>query len=607
MAYKLALLLLFFAFPAALYADVSIDCGASGSYTDENLIIWMGDDTVMDNGQSIAIQSNSISHVMATLRVFTTRKKNCYSITTTKGAQVLVRASFFYGNYDKKSAPPSFELHFDGNYWDTIKTSLDQLVYNEVIYVPKSDVMSVCLAQIHPDQFPFISALEVRNLASDMYSHVSSNFALFTVGRVAYGAKSSIRFSDDSYDRIWVPAIVGTGFTTVASDAIFINPTAEDNPPEAVLQNAVTPSNPSANIMISPPFPAKPFPVYVTFYFSEVTQLDTTQTRSFRIYIDNTPSSDPIIPPYGSVKEMYVSNITATANTSFSLVATSDSTLPPIINAMEAFVISDPLTDGTYSKDVDGLAALQDALGLQDWSGDPCLPSPYSWDWINCTADATPRVTALRLGSFGLSGQLPDFSSMDALETIDLHNNSIDGPIPDFLGSLPNLKKLNLADNSFSGPIPTSLSKNNKLKLVVSGNPDLCAPGKPCSTTTVPSSAGSGSTSGTSSSGGGKKSSKLPVILGITIPAFVVFWAIVGFLAVCHQKRKTAAITAAAHGGVANTPPNGTPQAGNGSTINTVAGKFGQALVNEIKVSVHDAVVSEITSQANPQTQQNNN
>lgn len=45
---------------------------------------------------------------------------------------------------------------------------------------------------------------------------------------------------------------------------------------------------------------------------------------------------------------------------------------------------------------VEGLVSLQKAFGvLQEWGGDPCLPVPYSWEWINCNDDATPRVTSL--------------------------------------------------------------------------------------------------------------------------------------------------------------------------------------------------------------------
>ena len=85
-------------------------------------------------------------------------------------------------------------------------------------------------------------------------------------------------------------------------------------------------------------------------YFSEVTTLDTTQKGSLNFYIDNIKESEPIIPPYGEAMKM-IGNFTASANTSISLVSTTDSTLPPLINAVEIFYVSGRLTDGTDSKD----------------------------------------------------------------------------------------------------------------------------------------------------------------------------------------------------------------------------------------------------------------
>ncbi|ESR37961.1 hypothetical protein CICLE_v10030050mg [Citrus x clementina] len=585
------IILTLFILSASAQVFVSIDCGASGSYKDENSIAWIGDDDLIQNGESKVVQSgNALSddHVMSSLRVFSTRKKNCYTILASKGGQVLVRASFNYGNYDKKSSPPSFDLHFDGNLWATVKTSSEGLVYYEAIYVVKGDSISVCVAQTNPNQLPFISAIEVRSLGSHMYSHVDAAYALFLRSRTAYGANGTIRYSDDGYDRIWNPAVIGSGLNMVTSDALFIDVNVEDEPPQAVMQNAITASTASQSIALGTNFPTEKVPIYITMYFSEVTELDSTQKRAFQFRINNKPDSDTIVPPYGKVTELYVSNMSASSNTSFSLVATADSTLPPLINAMEVFTVSDQLADGTNSKDVEGLAAFQNQFDtLQDWGGDPCLPSPYSWDWINCSADATPRVTALYLRSFDLSGPLPDFSSMDALEIIDLHNNSFNGAIPDFLGNLPSLKELNLADNKFSGPVPSSLSKNNKLKLVVSGNPDLCVTGKSCTQTTAGDS--------TPVAGGGKKkSSKLPVILGTSIPGFFVFWGIVGLVAVLHHRRKSAAI--AAHGS------GGTPHGG--ATNTNMADKIGQAVMNEIKVNIQEQVTSEISDYVH-QTVQN--
>ncbi|KAI5566548.1 hypothetical protein BDE02_13G027800 [Populus trichocarpa] len=552
-------------------ADVSIDCGASESYTDENSITWRGDDDIFQSSFSEVVQSsNTVSHVMSTLRVFTSRKKNCYFISVDKGP-LLVRASFYYGNYDRKLSPPSFDLLIDGNHWTKVITSLDKLLYYEVVYVVESDATNICLAQTQPNQFPFISALEVRSLDPKMYSYVDPKYALFVRSRFAYGASATVRYPDDVYDRIWVPESGGTGVISVASEAISYEVNVPEEPPEAVLQNAITTSSLSQSLTYIPDFADKKTAIYMNLYFSEVTDLDTTQKRSFRIYIDNNPKSEPIIPPYGKVTEMLI-NYTASSNTSFSLVSTLDSTLPPLINAMEVFSVSDPLVVGTNSKDVGGLVELQTQFSvLQGWYGDPCLPSPYTWDWISCSNDVIPHVTALDLSSFGLSGQLPDFSSMDSLVTIDLHNNSFSGPIPDFLGAFPYLEELNLADNSFSGPIPPSISSNKTLKLVVSGNPGLCVSGKSCKPTST-----DGTKSSPTPSSSSKKSSKLPLILGTTIPSFMIFWAIVAFI--LHHRRKKAAIAAITAGKAAG---SNMPSQGQGSPGNVMMGKMGEAAANE--------------------------
>ncbi|KAK6271910.1 hypothetical protein POUND7_008993 [Theobroma cacao] len=572
---------------STLNADLSIDCGESDIYADDYSMGWVGDENYIQHGEAVVVQSSkSVSQAMTTLRVFTDRKKNCYSIAAGKGSQVLVRASFFYGNYDKKSSPPSFDLLFDGNHWATVETSGDEVVSHEVIYVTKRDTVSVCVAQTSPNMFPFISAIEVRSLDEKMYGHIDSNYALMLRRRVAYGTKEIIRYSDDLYDRIWVPAINGGDFTVLTSDESFIDVSLDDDPPGAVFKNAFAPNSTSISIQLGTNLPATEVPIYMNMYFSEVSVLDSTQRRSFQLYIDGKSTSNPFIPSYGKAGEMYLANFSASSNTNFSLVATSVSTLPPLINALEVFTVSDELTDGTNRDDVEGLASLQNEFNvLGDWGGDPCLPSPYSWDWINCTSASTPRVTALYLGSFGLSGFLPDFSSMTALEIIDLHNNSLIGSIPEFLGTLPNLKQLNLANNELSGLIPSSISKNTKLKLVVTGNPDLCVSGKSCKTASA-----DGDSPTFSSSNGKKKKNNQPVILGTVIPIFVLLWVIGGFFAVLHHKRKSAATTGANAGqaGGANRP-NGTPQAGKMQMpMQMAANNMAQNIVNDFRVNIQE-------------------
>ncbi|PWA40526.1 hypothetical protein CTI12_AA559760 [Artemisia annua] len=363
---------------------------------------------------------------MDTLRVFTSRKKNCYSIPATKGQKFLVRASFNYGNYDRLSKPPAFDLHFDGYLWATVQTSMSGFIYYEVTYVTKGDVASVCVAQTKANQFPFISALEFRSVDSEVYKEVDEHHAFFLIARFAYGASQSG-------------------------------------------------SSDSANI------PGVP-----------------VSTRC---------DADSFSPPYGNAVKHNLNNYTVDSVANISLTADVDSDLPPLINAIEVFNIGDVLTDGTHSDDVAALTLLQNTFDvLGGWSGDPCLPAPYSY-----------------LDTFNLSGSFPDISSMDALEVIgnskylllidsfafsDLHANSLTGTIPSFLGTMP------------------------KLQQFLDGNPSLCTTGKPCS-----SSPGTDSSPGSPSVAKGKKSSTLPVVLGITIPAFFLIWFAGGVFIILRRRK----------------------------------------------------------------------
>ncbi|PWA56694.1 malectin-like carbohydrate-binding domain-containing protein [Artemisia annua] len=559
----------------------SINCGGPDFWQwisdDRAFISWTSDDNLVSNGEAHVVpSSNSLSDQVDTLRVFTSRKKNCYSNPVTLGQKVLVRASFYYGNYDGLSKPPMFDLHFDGNFWTTVETSSTELTVHEITYVTKGDAISVCVAKTKHDQFPFMSALEIRSVDSEVYNPkgVDNNRALFLISRLAYGASQTIRYPDDDYDRMWMPVLDVTNPVT-SDDPLFsfesYNISTPDHPPQAIFQNAM--SSGKANNLIVGTFSPSNSPYLINMYYSEVNTsiIDTSVTRSFRLYEMSTSGSelsDTITPPILSVYEWSTYNYKVDSTTVFSLNATVDSDLPPLINAMEVFRIGDVLTNGTHSNDVEALALLRSTFDmLGGWSGDPCLPANYSWDWVNCSDDDTPRVTSLYLDSFGLSGSFPDISSMDALEIIDLHNNSLSGTIPSFLGSMPNLQRLDLANNQFSGQVPASLSKNkNKnLELNYTGNPSLCTSGKSCS-----SSPGTSISSPGSTSVAGKKKSKLPVIFGTIIPSFLLIWIAAGIFTIVRRKMKPANANGSATGGGAT---NG---------ITNGMQKMGEDLVNEI-------------------------
>jgi len=158
------------------------------------------------------------------------------------------------------------------------------------------------------------------------------------------------RYPDDIYDRIWTPAY-GILLSEVKSEeSSFDISTAEDHPPEAALKNAIVSSSTNEYMQFINRLPAEENDVYINAYFSEIME-SAFGKRSIQMYIDDKPFLSPIVPPLGSVKEVYITNITASANTTFVLQASESSTLPPILNALEVFTISDAFNAGTDSRD----------------------------------------------------------------------------------------------------------------------------------------------------------------------------------------------------------------------------------------------------------------
>lgn len=166
------------------------------------------------------------------------------------------------------------------------------------------------------------------------------------------------RYSDDSYDRIWQPVVAPDGLIAVKNDAPVVSVDVADLPPAAVLNQAFTTSNTSVSIRLATNLPAIEVPIYINMYFTELAELDSSQKRSFVIYADDKNISAPIIPLYGRVTETYVTFAKASSSVTITLQATTDSTLPPVISAMEVFAISDAWTAGTHSDDGENLYVL---------------------------------------------------------------------------------------------------------------------------------------------------------------------------------------------------------------------------------------------------------
>lgn len=93
-------------------------------------------------------------------------------------------------------------------------------------------------------------------------------------------------------------------------------------------------------------------------------------------------------------------------------------------------------------------------------SNDPC---GGQWDGVTCNNNS--RVTALKLSTMGLKGELGgDIGSLTELTSLDLsYNKELTGSLSPRFGDLQKLQVLILAGCSFSGNIPTELGKLSEL------------------------------------------------------------------------------------------------------------------------------------------------
>ncbi|CAA6675634.1 unnamed protein product [Spirodela intermedia] len=386
---------------------ISIDCGNpdGADYEDPSTkITFSPDSRYINRGENKIVSNNPFSRQYETLRSFPNGDRNCYKLWPVQtGKKYLIRAGFWYGNYDKRRNVPTFDLHIGVNFWTTVRLL--------------GDFLWVCLINTGKGT-PFISTLELRPLPTSCIPSRACPYLVYE-SRKNFGATYQLRYPDDPYDRIWFNA--STTFRTFTG-SIELAPKVGDRfqVPSKVMATAVIGS------------------------------------RRF-LY-------DKYSPPFGEVDHKEVINASTGSSGRFSLFISSSisSTRPPLVNAIETYFLRRIKGLPTQQGDVEAIQEIKQLYNVtRNWQGDPCSPKEYVWDGVGCNYyenSSPPRITSLNMASSKLSGIIPpSIANLTALVILDLSNNDFTGIIPDFLAELSSLKLVNLSGNIQPISIPKNL------------------------------------------------------------------------------------------------------------------------------------------------------
>ncbi|ANM64055.1 Leucine-rich repeat protein kinase family protein [Arabidopsis thaliana] len=444
---------------------ISLDCGLplnEPPYIEsETGIQFSSDENFIQSGKTGRIPKNLESENLkqyATLRYFPDGIRNCYDLRVEEGRNYLIRATFFYGNFDGLNVSPEFDMHIGPNKWTTIDLQIvpDGTV-KEIIHIPRSNSLQICLVKTGAT-IPMISALELRPLANDTYIAKSGSLKYYFRMYLS-NATVLLRYPKDVYDRSWVPYIQPE-WNQISTTSNVSNKNHYD-PPQVALKMAATPTNLDAALTMVWRLENPDDQIYLYMHFSEIQVLKANDTREFDIILNGeTINTRGVTPKYLEIMTWLTTNPRQCNGgiCRMQLTKTQKSTLPPLLNAFEVYSVLQLPQSQTNEIEVVAIKNIRTTYGLSriSWQGDPCVPKQFLWDGLNCNItdiSAPPRIISLNLSSSGLSGTI----------------------VSNFQ-NLAHLESLNLSGNKLSGAIPQALRDRERegLKLNVLGNKELC-------------------------------------------------------------------------------------------------------------------------------------
>ncbi|WVZ90842.1 hypothetical protein U9M48_037102 [Paspalum notatum var. saurae] len=496
---------------------ISIDCGIAENrtYSDQSSsgLLYVSDAGFTDAGLNAVVRppydGPDLAERYRTVRYFPAGdgagERSCYTLRpVTPLGKYLVRAAFYYGNYDGGLGGdghqlPAFDVHLGVNRWATVNvTSVDGIYIFEAVAVSPADFLQVCLVNTGLGT-PFISGLDLRPLRATMYPEATINQSLLLLSLSRPSANYGFnryqfwpagyplfRYPFDPYDRLWQRygnVAAWTNITT--SNNVDVSNITSFDKPSVILQRAITPVNGTRidfSWMSDPALDDGNSTYLVFLYFAELQRVPSNGLRQFDILVDNATGNgnQGFTPKYLSA-EFVGRMVQGSGQHTVSLVATAEATLPPILNAFEIYSVKAMTQVATNDADAKAMMTIRKMYVLKkNWMGDPCAPKAFAWDGLNCSfpSSGPAWITALNLSSSGLTGDIDSsFGDLKSLQFLDLSNNSLSGPVPDFLVQMSSLKFLDLSSNKLSGSVPAVLlerRQNGTLVLRTTNNANLC-------------------------------------------------------------------------------------------------------------------------------------
>ncbi|KAH0691959.1 hypothetical protein KY289_019317 [Solanum tuberosum] len=321
-----------------------------------------------------------------------------------------------------------------------------------------------------PENSTYTGTLELRRFRNTMYP---SEYDISLELKMRYNFVSGtapLRYSFDAYDRIWEALQLPEW--DIVSTRREVDRDIENDfyPPTLAMGTAATPLNSTTwTLSWGPADPNIDYHTYL--YFAEIVSLLPNQTRKFDVIINSeTVSWEELEPEY--LTTFVMNDKRMASNFNYTLRQTNNSTLPPLINALEVYAAKRFFKVHTDENDVDAIMDIKKTYDVKkNWQGDPCLPKDYTWEGLRCnySSSSSTRIIGLDLSSSELNGEIPSsLSNLTALQYLDLSDNDLTGPIPSSLAGFAFLRFLNLTGNKFWGSIPLGLAEkaNNETLLL---------------------------------------------------------------------------------------------------------------------------------------------